>query len=380
MDLVLGSENGTVLGVGNRRGCELHCVCLGSAPPPPPCKADASFQWSNYCHSEVPAGKKVLRVNIDETSVCLFQRGRGTVFLAKRSPMAVQSASLNQQRTYLSHVAMICDDPVIQRVLPQVIIANEHTMTAGQYATLRGECPAPCRLLRRKSAWVDIPLFAQIIGWLAAALAPFLGAYPPIVYFDAHKVHLSPSIFRACARGKLWAIVVAASTTWLMQPLDTHAFAPYKCCLRKAYQRNRIQSAGGAIGVGMLLASIYTAIKDVLEARDWASAFDRDGFAPAQVGISPRVLEHLGAALPLGVPSTRPTLEQLRRCWPRRQLVPVADVWRRSPPPPAPVPVLRRSARLAGAASSSASGSSMVPVVVAVPVPRCPRKRPASAL
>ena len=282
------------------------------------------------------------------------------------------------EAAYLSHAAMICDDPGVQRVLPQVIIANEATVTQAQYAPFRSTCPPNVRLLRRKSAWVDIPLFAKIITWLAAALAPFLEEFQPFVFFDANKVHLHSKVFRACARGRLWSVVIAAATTWLLQPLDTHAFVLYKCRLRKAYQRSRIQSASGAVTVGMLLAAIYTAIKDVLETRDWASSFERDGFGAAQVGVSARVVEHVGGAVPLAVPSTRPTLEQLRQCWPRRARVPVADVWRRTPPPVVAATADRRSARIAAAAGLGAPAPSAVAVAVGYPLG--PRKRPASCL
>ena len=40
------------------------------------CQAFASWQWSNYLTSKVPAGKKALITNIDETAVCLFQGAR----------------------------------------------------------------------------------------------------------------------------------------------------------------------------------------------------------------------------------------------------------------------------------------------------------------
>ena len=43
-----------------------------------PCifEAFASSPWFNYLASKVPAGKKALITNIDETAVCLFQGAR----------------------------------------------------------------------------------------------------------------------------------------------------------------------------------------------------------------------------------------------------------------------------------------------------------------
>ena len=39
-------------------------------------EAFASWPWFNYLASKVPAGKKALITNIDETAVCLFQGAR----------------------------------------------------------------------------------------------------------------------------------------------------------------------------------------------------------------------------------------------------------------------------------------------------------------
>ena len=51
--------------------------------------AFAAWGWYNYCASRVPVGKRVLRVNMDETAVCLFQ-GR-----SRRLQAAPKSAGAN---------------------------------------------------------------------------------------------------------------------------------------------------------------------------------------------------------------------------------------------------------------------------------------------
>ena len=59
----------------------------------------------------MPAGKRALRVNLDETAICVFQGGgaKGNVFI-DRSARAVLHATRGQRRTYLTHVALFCDD------------------------------------------------------------------------------------------------------------------------------------------------------------------------------------------------------------------------------------------------------------------------------
>ena len=48
--------------------------------PLPLSQAAAVWQWWSFLKGQVPAGKTILRVNVDETSVCLFQgTAKGTV-------------------------------------------------------------------------------------------------------------------------------------------------------------------------------------------------------------------------------------------------------------------------------------------------------------
>ena len=87
-------------------------------------KCVAAWQWHNYLCSKVPGDKRVLRLNLDETSVCLFQGSRfGNLFINKATQPSVHVPHA-KKRTYLSHVAIVCDDADVQKLLPQVIIGS----------------------------------------------------------------------------------------------------------------------------------------------------------------------------------------------------------------------------------------------------------------
>ena len=344
-------------------------------------EAIAAWQWWNSCLADVSTGKRVLRINMDETAVCLFQgHGRGNLFLSNTDRAAVQNVPRGKQRMFLTHVAFICDDSVIQKVLPQIVIGNERAIPQKQLATLKANCPANFFLLRRTSAWVTSQLCAWLVRILAKALEPFMDGVQPIFLFDACKQHLSPSVFKACAAACIWPVVVPARTTWLLQPLDTHAFAAYKIYLMRAYQAERVRSPDGVVGVDGLLCSIYVATREVLERRNWSAAFASNGFGSTQAEVSVRVAGHVGLQQPIEVPSCRPSVLQLRLCFPMRVKVPVDDIWLRGPTesatPVAMTTMPRRSQRLQlrgrgrGVASSSpahAATSSSSSTAVAVP-------------
>ena len=113
-----------------------------------------------------------------------------------------------------------------------------------------------------------------------------------------------------------------------MQPLDTHAFLPFKLRLRQKYQDAQACNADGEVGVEELVRCVCVAIRTVLQGQRWASAFDKDGLGVAQAGASQRVLDALQLEGPLRIPSTRPTEGQLALCFPRRSTIPTDLIWR----------------------------------------------------
>lgn len=341
------------------------------ARPTHPCEAFASWQWWNYACGHVPACKCVLRINMDETAVCLYQGGaRGNIFIGMADAAVAQNVTRAQTRTYFTHVAFICDQPRLQPLMPQFLIGNEHTFPARQMAALRASCPPNVVLIRQKSSWNNAVLCARIVRRLGVILAPFMAEYQPVLLLDACRVHLAKRVFDAAAAARVWVVVIAAKMTGVIQPLDTHAFLRFKLYLQQAYQRARLTTADGAIGISQLIPCVCEAIRHVLQAHCWGVAFDHDGFGPSQAGVSERVRRRLEVhALP-DIPAIRPSLEQLKTCFPKRAIVPVKSVWRPfdapalavrahvlapghvvAPPAvwsaPLPPPPPRRSARLA---------------------------------
>ena len=290
-------------------------------------KATAVWQWCNYLRSKVPANKIPLLINFDETAICLFQgHGRGNVFVAK-GRAAAQNISRRETRTHLTHVAFVCDAAEVQAVMPQIIIANERTILARDFVALRAACPANVVLVRAKSSWNNVTLCGRIIRVLARTLAPYI-EYQPILFFDAASQHLGPPVWAACAATSIWPILVPAKMTGVLQMLDTHGFAIFKIHIQRSYQAARIATADGQVGIAELIASIRTAIREVLEGRSWAHAFVGNGFGAEQIGISRRVLDELQFEAPLSISAAKPTLTQLQACFPQRLRAPVASAWR----------------------------------------------------
>ena len=123
----------------------------------------------------------------------------------------------------------------------------------------------------------------------------------------------------------------------------------------------------GTLTVSELLPCICSVIREVLQGRLWASAFDHDGLGPLQAALSARVKAELQLDVVPPVAAAKPTDAHLKSCFPKRTLVaPLSKaIWKAfASAPRAAVPVAvrlgavrppppRRSARIAGAAAKA---------------------------
>ena len=322
----------------------------------------AVWQWWSFLKGQVPAGKTILRVNVDETSVCLFQgTAKGTVMATKRKyneTMAsdcprepAQKVSRSTRRTCLTHVAFVCDRSDIQPLLPQVVIGNEHTFQARDWTALVDRAPRNVYMVRQKSAWNNHELYARIITLLATVLAPYMGECQPVLLMDACRCHAHSDPMRACFGGGIWPVFVPAKLTWLLQPLDTHAFLTYKETLRAEYQKARAKTADGQLNVSEFLDALYVTIRSTLQSRCWAKAFECDGFGSGDVtalsSYVRRELAYEGPLGPLAVSAQFPTDEQFKVCFPKNApkavgyvAQPFARLFTHGPMPALPAPPL----------------------------------------
>ena len=139
------------------------------------------WQWVDYLHDQIPMGKKVLLLNLDETSICAFMgKTKGNIFIRKG---VKQRMSKGHQRTYLTYIGVICDDVELQPLLPQFVVANGHPLAVRELHRLRESCSSNVRVLREKSAWMNTDLFPKMICLLAESLATYMKRSQSILIF-----------------------------------------------------------------------------------------------------------------------------------------------------------------------------------------------------
>ena len=133
------------------------------------------WTWSNYLHSVVPPEKRIVRVNIDETSIKLDMNIRhGFISAAAKNEEKHhglrRKMSKSRSRTAYSYVAVLCDDADLQTVMPQIIIVNSNQCSEAVYEEIKKNKPDNVLIWRRKSRWMDTATFGKVILQIHTAL------------------------------------------------------------------------------------------------------------------------------------------------------------------------------------------------------------------
>ena len=97
-----------------------------------------------------------------------------------------QKATLGTRRSGFALMACVADDPAIQRVLPQIILANKAVMTRADFLALGGHLRADnIFLLRRKSSWANTKTLVEFVELLSKLLEPLAQQRHVILTLDA---------------------------------------------------------------------------------------------------------------------------------------------------------------------------------------------------
>ncbi len=289
------------------------------------------WRWFAWYRARVPEGQEALILNLDETSVRYFYEARKGL-LAARGPGAqpgrqnLRNTSKAQQRRAFTHVAIICDDTEVQAQLPQVLLCSEQLLRRRDELALRGQLPPNVHLWRRPSGWVTKESFAQVMRLLGEVLARSWPGRPAILIMDAHRVHWSPSVLRACERAGVWVLIVPAVCTHFLQPLDTDCFARYKLALRQELELAMSEGENRDLSCERVMGCVARVVRRVLQGTPWRSVFERNGFGRQRFQLRPSLLErlHWESAPELG--GGLPSLPEFQSIFPLRSWIPFAEL------------------------------------------------------
>ena len=272
-----------------------------------------------------------LLLNLDETAVPLeFTHSRGNIITRlggkKIKDMPKQLANRSAVRCFFTHVAIICDDPAVQPLLPQVLFFAGRHLSWKNWTELQEALPRNVFLRRQVSGWSNTDQHKIIIRILKLALEPLLPTMQPILSFDAAPIHLQPSVLELLGELDIWWLLVPKKMTWLLQPLDTHTFSKYKRHIRSRWL-DRILAQQGRRNVKDIVLIVIDTIQSVLEGNSWSRAFKANGIAEDTVNISKYIKDQLEWPVLPPVVAGPPTEEDLIAAWPISRRVPMLEIY-----------------------------------------------------
>lgn len=278
---------------------------------PPHGQATAYFQWLNAAVEDAPQNRPPLLLNMDETAIVRHMTGlRGTVVKAtSKARAAIDRASLSHRRSCISFLACISDDVTVQAQLPQVLLGNHNVFTLQVLRSL-GERTDNIVLWRESSAWNCHCTMRKWLTLIAKSLGPLVHERYVILLVDVHSSHIDNSIFLHARRCGIRLVYIPSKLTWLLQPCDTHVFAPFKQAVRKAWQHEKARRPNGVVSTETWLELVCRAIGEVLVGASWRHAFHADGLLQRQASISPKLLEALGFEGEIDLPPMLPSPEE----------------------------------------------------------------------
>ena len=276
-------------------------------------QVEACWQWHNHLVRTCPVGKTTLTINVDETYVNFFQglyKGNlavSTQDLPSTAPPLSQHASRSQLRMGLTHVGVICDEPVVQPLLPQILIAPTNVLTKRDLAGVRAAMPEPIYVLHKKTKWANAKILVWLMQMIHWSLRHVRGLYDVVIMLDVLAVHFCPELLQCMDTLSFRYMFIPAKLTWLIQPCDTHCFALYKRFLKLIVLRHRARSRFSEVpAVPVWFQFIADTIVHHMNQRSWVAAFRENGFGDSQMQVSAFIKRHLASTTFLPVSSLPP--------------------------------------------------------------------------
>lgn len=291
------------------------------------------WRWSNFLNAFAETSRRVVRINMDETGIRLLQvPGQGLVTdvarRAKRSARGLKRpATKHQTRAMFTLATMICDDPEVQRVLPQVMIVGTGILTAHERQLVERSLPRNVYVWQADKCWMTSKLMVRLIRLLKTTIQREFPDINIVFTADAYKAHLTKEVWTAMATAGIFYCLIPARMTSVLQPCDVAVFSRLKKQLATDMQQREVSRASGTVTPQDVVQGVGVSLDSIVRAKPWRKTFEDVGLVGHQRNVSSTVLAKLSLQAPNLMPHTLPTLDQLKEVFPARMLIPVDNVF-----------------------------------------------------
>ena len=252
---------------------------------------------------------------MDETSLALtFGGQKGNIRVIKKEGQFrqrfVERLSAGERRQSVTLMVSLANVAEVHRELPQIFLGSTRHFAGAYLATYRPRMPEGMFLWANDRGWMTQEVCAVLIRAIAASLGDLMTRYHVILIMDAHRAHISETICRRATAAGMTLVYVPAKLTWLLQPADTHLFAPFKAAVRRRYTNARMESLDGRLDKEQWLSVVCDALNESVIHRGWTRSFASNGITDEQQHVSMYVRSMVGATRST-CPTAKPTQEEI---------------------------------------------------------------------
>ena len=259
--------------------------------------------WVRWLVGTVFAGRDLVVLNLDETSCPHdYPANKGNVVASfRREHLSAgcffQRVRRADTRGHTTLIGLICNDPILQRHLPQIILGGsaKRPLSAEERAEFLG-LGYPLELWEGSGGWTNETVMMAVLAHIKAVVHGHRPGAWILLAMDAASQHVSRRVLAFAARSRIFILLVPGQLTWLLQPLDTRVFGLFKRLLADEHRRLRAVSPDGVIPPRAWIGALGMVTHLVLVGRDWSWAFPTVGLGLAIEGASSQMARYAAEA------------------------------------------------------------------------------------
>jgi hypothetical protein len=249
-------------------------------------------------------------LNMDEFSLSKpSSRASGLVYspkVARRASPKRQQARPDRTNTKTTLVAVITNEPGLQPVLPQVVLArySQHAVPPIWLQHLYHDSSFPFEFWHGTAGGMTVELFMRWCTRIRSVIHSFNNDAWIVLILDCHSVHLDIRSVTHLSRLGIIPVFVPGKLTWLLQALDVYVFAELRANIRRREATERLQAANGLPARGSWVEHVTRAVRSIIVNRDWSAELEKVGAGLEHGALRSAVRDYVGhepilPALPL---------------------------------------------------------------------------------
>jgi hypothetical protein len=249
---------------------------------------------------EVFAGEALVVINMDETAVRHeYNSKAGNVIglgrrVCSRARWCEERIAVSETRAHCTLVAFVTNHAPLQQHLPQIFLPSsaKRPLTAAEDAKFTS-LAAPMETWRGTGGWITAEIMMRLLTRIRQAVRAQMGMVKILLWLDAATQHVSVDVLNHAARLQIYMLLVPASLTWLMQPLDVYVFSKFKGLLRELQRTGRKNAPDAKLPPNEWITLTGEAVQRLLVHTDWSHAFGKLGMGPAGHILNQRLAPYM---------------------------------------------------------------------------------------